>query len=130
MMNEAWQPTHTTEAGGRIALILVAPVLPGMTEAWRRWVQEMRELRRHEYEMSCRQHGISAEWFWVVAGRQGDMAVIAAMAAAPESILARMAESERPFDRWYLDGLQRLLGLHVKQHQEPTAELIWDWQRR
>jgi hypothetical protein len=113
---------------GRLSLILVAPILLGKTEAWRRFVQETGELRRHEYEVSRRQLGIVAEWLWLVTIERREMAVITVMAAHPERIWAELAVSERPFDLWYRQQLVRLLGVELPS--VPPAELVWSWQRK
>jgi hypothetical protein len=113
---------------GRFALILVAPILPGKTEAWRRFVQETSDLHRHEYEASRRHLGIMAEWLWLVTIERRETAVIAVMAAHPERIWGELAVSERPFDLWYRQQLVRLLGIELPS--VPLVELGWSWQRR
>lgn len=117
-----------TLANGRFALILVAPILPGKTEAWRRFVQETSELHRHEYEASRRHLGIVAEWLWLVTIERRETAVIAVMATHPERIWGEIAVSERLFDLWYRQQLVRLLGIELPS--VPPAELVWSWQRR
>jgi len=113
---------------GRFALILTAPILPGKTEAWRRFVQEMSELRRHEYEASRRQLRIVSEWLWLAAVGGRETVIIAVIAAHPERILAEIAVSERPFDLWYRQQLVHLLGVELPS--VPPVELGWSWQRR
>jgi hypothetical protein len=113
---------------GRFALILTTPILPGRTEAWRRFVQEMSELRRHEYEASRRHLGIVSEWWWLVEGARRETAVIAVIASHPERIWAEMVVSERPFDLWYRQQLVHLLGVELPT--VPPVELIWSWPRR
>ena len=116
---------------GRLAIILVAPVLPGQSEAWRRFVQEMTGLRRHEYEASRRRLGVASEWIWLVEARSGVTAVIAVRAAQPEQIMAGIAASDQPFDHWYCQQLLALLRLDKDQlHANPTPELLWGWQGR
>ena len=117
-----------TLANGRFALILAAPILPGKTEAWRRFVQETSELHRHEYEASRRHLGIVAEWLWLVTIERRETAVIAVMATRPERIWGEIAVSERLFDLWYRQQLVRLLGIELPS--VPPAELVWSWQRR
>jgi hypothetical protein len=124
MMNQ----NDNTLANGRFALILVAPILPGKTEAWRRFVQETSELHRHEYEASRRHLGIVAEWLWLVTIERRETAVIAVMATRPERIWGEIAVSERLFDLWYRQQLVRLLGIELPS--VPPAELVWSWQRR
>jgi len=124
MMNQ----NDNTLEDGRFALILVAPILPGQTEAWRRFVQETSELHRHEYEASRRQLGIVAEWLWLVTIERRETAVIAVMAIHPERIWAETAISGRPFDLWYRQQLVRLLGVELPS--VPPIELGWFWQRR
>lgn len=113
---------------GRFALILSAPILPGKTEAWRRFVQEISALRRHDYEVSRRQLGIFSEWWWLVEVKQRETAIIAVIAARPDRIWTNIAVSNWPFDIWYRQQLAHLLG--VRLPIVPTIELVWSWQRR
>ena len=113
---------------GRFALILTAPILPGQTEAWRRFVQEMNTLRRHEYEASRRQLRIASEWWWLVMVGRQETAIIAVSAVQPERIWTEIADSQRPFDLWYRQQLDRLLGVELPSM--PPIEMVWSWQRR
>lgn len=116
------QPHHFT-------VIFAAPILPGRSEGWRRFLQEMMELRRPEYEESRRRLGVSQEWVWMVETVNGTVAVIAVVAAQPEQVLARLASSDLPFDRWCREQLLALQGFDLARLlSRASPELVLEWQ--
>jgi hypothetical protein len=52
------------------------PILPGKTEQWKHFSQEMVEPRHSEYEASRKRLGISREAAYLQQTPQGDMAVV------------------------------------------------------
>ena len=110
-------------------IVFVAPILPGQSEGWRRFLQEMMESRRPEYEESRRRLGISQEWVWIAETVNGAVAVIAVIAAQPEQVLARLATSELAVDRWYREQLLALQGFDLtKSLSRAAPELVLEWQ--
>lgn len=110
-------------------IIFAAPILPGRSEVWRRVLQEMIELHRSEYEQSRRRLGISGERVWVAETVNGHVAVIAVVAASPAQVLAQLASSDLPFDRWYREQLLALQGFDLtKPLTRATPELVLEWQ--
>lgn len=107
----------------------VWPILPGKTEAWRRFIQELLGSRRREYETSRRRLGIKKEQIWLVPNPQGEMAVFTIEADDPAWVIAELATSEFPFDRWFAHRLLTLLGMDVtKMVSGPPSELLLGWQ--
>jgi hypothetical protein len=111
------------------AIIFAAPILPGRSEGWRRFLQEMMESRRPEYEESRRRLGISQERAWIAETAHGNVAVVAVVAAQPEQVLARLATSELAVDRWYREQLLALQGFDLaKPLSRASPELVLEWQ--
>jgi hypothetical protein len=97
------------------------PILPGKTEAWRRFVQELHGCRRPDYIESRRRLGINREGFWLTHACCGDVVVTLVDADAPAQLFARLAASVHPFDRWYQ---RQLLELHGLDLTRPGARLL------
>lgn len=111
-------------------LVLTAPILPGKLEAWRRLCQEIDGRRRQEYETSRRQLGIVSETVWLLRTRHTNVAVVRVDAEEPEHLLARLAASKHPFDRWFKEQLHQICGLDLASaFMGPTMELVFDWQQ-
>ena len=109
-------------------IIFAAPILPGRSEVWRRWLQELIESRRPEYEESRRHLGVSGERVWIAETVSGDVAVIGVVAAQPSQVLAQLASSDRPFDRWYREQLLALQGFDLtKPLGRASPELVLEW---
>jgi hypothetical protein len=96
-------------------VIILAPILPGKAEAWRRMMQEILGVRRREYETSRQRLGIRAEWAWINETRQQTIGVIMIEADHLEQAVVALAASEHPFDRWFREQLQHLQGLHLNR---------------
>jgi hypothetical protein len=110
-------------------VLLAAPLLPGKAEAWRRLAQEIAGWQGCAYLLSRRALSITAEGLWL-ATMGTDIAVITVMAERPERILPEMIESKRPFDRWFCQQLELLLGIEMKQLGAATSERVLIWKER
>ena len=122
------QKNNLSQQGDGFTIIFAAPILPGQSEVWRRWLQEMIELRRPEYEESRRRLGVSGERVWIAETVNGNVAIIAMVAAQPEQALVQLADSERPFDRWYREQLLALQGFDLtKPLNRASPELVLEW---
>ncbi|MCI0529822.1 MAG: hypothetical protein L0Y56_20455 [Nitrospira sp.] len=104
-------------------VIVVAPILPGKAEAWRRFMQEMGGARCQEYEVSRRRLGIQVERAWISETRQETIGIIIIEADHREEALAALATSDHLFDRWFREQLLTLQGLDLTR---PDAILLSD----
>ena len=112
------------------AIILTAPILPGKLEAWRRFCQEMQGRRQEGYEQSRRQLGIASEAVWLLRTARADVAVVRVNTEEPEHLLARLAASDHPFDRWFKEQIGEICGLDLSPaFVGPTMELVFTWQQ-
>lgn len=113
---------------GRFTILFAAPILPGKSENWRRWLQEIMELRRSQYEESRRRLGITDERVWIAETVNGNVVIIAVVAAHPEQLLLQIATSDLPFDRWYREQLLILQGFDLaKTVSRASPGLVLDW---
>lgn len=111
-------------------IILISPILPGKSEAWRRFIQEMQVSQRAVYEASRHRLGITAEWAWIVETLRGDVAVIIIESEQPGPTLTRIATSDDPFDRWFREQLLVLQGVDLtRAHANSDLDLVFEWYR-
>ena len=100
---------HTQE------IVLVFPILPGKSEAWRRFIQEIQGSRRSDYEGSRRRLRIFAERTWISTTAQGEQAIIIIEVEDPEQSLRELSNSETPFDVWFRQQIIKLNGVDLRQ---------------
>jgi hypothetical protein len=112
----------------RTVIIIIAPILPGKAEAWRRFMQEMLGARRQEYEASRRRLGIRAERAWISETRWRTIGMMIIEADHLEQVLAALAASDHPFDRWFREQVLALQGLDLTR-PDPTLlpDLVLAW---
>ena len=121
-MNEARQ-------NGTACLTCVLPILPGKQEAWRRFCQALEGSRHDEYERSRQRLGIIKECIWFAQMPQGEIAVVYLEMEHPERVIAQLATSSVPFDRWFRSQLLELHGVDVSHLQSiPCSEVLFLWQ--
>jgi hypothetical protein len=110
-------------------VLIVAPILPGKAEAWRRFIQEMWGSRRQEYEASRRRLGIRVERAWISETRRRTIGIMMIEADHLEETLAALATSAHPFDCWFREQLLTLQGLDLTR-LNPTflPDLVFAWQ--
>ena len=124
--NSKKDPGQTS--GDPFTIIYAVPILPGRSEGWRRFLQDMMESRRPEYEESRRRLGISQEQIWIAETVNGSVAVVAVTAVQPEHVLARLADSSLAVDRWYREQLLALQGVDLtKPLSRVSPQLVLEW---
>jgi len=117
------QPNVPEFTANKQAILIVARILPGKAEAWRRFMQEMLGSRRREYEASRHRLGIQAEQAWISETKRQTVGVIFIEAEHQDQLLLALATSDHPFDCWFREQLLTLQGLDLTQ---PEAALLPD----
>jgi hypothetical protein len=93
---------------------MAAPILPGKTEQWRRFKEELKGPRYSEYVESRRRMGVRERAF-LQSTPQGDIAIITWEGEDAEKALRHFAESDDPFTRWFLQQVKEIHGLDLSQ---------------
>ena len=123
------QPNSPEFLTNKRTILIVAPILPGKAEAWRRFMQEMGGARRGEYEASRRRLGIRVERAWISETRRRTIGIIIIEANHLEQALADLATSDHPFDRWFREQLLTLQGLDLTEPDPALLpDLVFAWQ--
>lgn len=122
------QPNSQEFMTNKRMVIVVAPILPGKAEAWRRFMQELLGSRRSEYKASRRRLGIRVERAWISETHRWTIGIILIEADHLERTLAALTTSDHPFDRWFREQLLTLQGLDLTRlHSTLLPDLVFAW---
>src|SRR5207249_5654546 len=106
------------------SLGMALPLLPGKTESWKRWAQEMAGPRLSEYQASRQHLGITREASFLQQTPQGNMAVLYIEAEDIIRVFQGLASSQEPIDVLFRQQTKDFLGLDLAQ---PPPETLLDW---
>jgi hypothetical protein len=111
------------------SLAMTLPLLPGKTEAWQRWAQEISGARLSEYQASRKRLGIIQERSFLQHTPQGDIAILSIEAKDIARALGGLATSQDPFDVLFRQKTEEFFGLDLTQPPSgPLPETVLDWQ--
>ncbi len=103
------------------------PVLEGMEERWRRFLQELASTRRKDYEDLRHRLGVARHRVWLLRVRRTDLAIVYLECPEPETIIARLAASTEPFDLWLTARLAEFHGCDLARPDlRWFPELVFD----
>src|SRR5205823_12608255 len=97
------------------SLGMALPLLPGKTESWKRWTQEMAGPRLSEHQASRQRLGITGEASFLQQTPQGDMAVLYIEAEDIIRVFHGLASSQEPFDVLVRQQTKDFCGLDLAQ---------------
>jgi len=110
------------------SLAMILPLLPGKTEAWKHWVQEMAGARLSEFQASRKRLGITREESFLQQTPQGDMAILYIEAEDIAHAFQGLATWQDPFDVLFRQKTQEFFGLDLAQPSTgPFPETVFDW---
>jgi len=111
------------------SVTLILPILPGKTESWRRFCQQLQGSRKDRYAAWRRRMGIDREQLWLSRTPGGQMAVARVNAADWEKAVRELSRSENPFARWLKDRIRDIHGIDLDGGQGlPAGELMLEWE--
>jgi hypothetical protein len=116
-------------------IVLIFPILPGKSEAWRRFCQELAGSRSSLYEASRRRLGITHEQMALVESAFGATATTIMEAPDMVRVLAELISSDLPFDDWYRARIESLYGVTMTWYARfaqlapanQVQELLFEW---
>ena len=113
------------------SLGIAIPILPGKTEQWKHFNQEMAGPRHSEYEASRKRLGETREVAYLQHTPQGDMAVIYTEAQDVQRFLEGQAMPQEPYEVWFLEQAKEIHGIDFSQpFPGPLPEAFVDWRAR
>lgn len=103
-----------------------APILPGKTDEWRRFISELNGARKQEFDESRRRYGIHERTFFQTTP-QGDFAVVTVEGDNAMEGFRRFAESGDPFSQWFSQKVKEFHGVDLMEILAVTEpELVLD----
>lgn len=113
------------------SIAIALPILPGKTEQWKHYCQEMTGPRRSEYEASRKRAGITREAAFLQQTPQGDMVVVYIEAQDVQRAIVAPGMSQEPFDVWFLEQTKEIHGFDPSQPLPGALpEAYIDWRAR
>ncbi len=111
-----------------VSLAMTLPLLPGKTEDWKRWVQEMAGIRLSEFQASRERLGITREASFLQQTSQGNMAILYIEAEDMARAFQGLATSQDPFDVLFRQQTKAFFGLDLAQPPPgPLPETVFGW---
>ena len=109
-------------------LILVSPILPGQTEACRRFVQKINDGWGDAYTASRAGMGIHEERIWIHETATAATVIFLIETGTPDAVLDALARSQHPFDCWFRQQVLALLGLDLTEASHKLMpQLVSGW---
>ena len=90
-----------------------APLLPGKTDASRRWIAEMNGPRSAEIRDFNSRHGLTRHAAWLQQTPMGHLVAVLHEGPGAEDLLAQVAASENEFDVWFRSNVEELHGMDL-----------------
>jgi hypothetical protein len=82
-------------------IVFASPILPGQTEAYQAFLDEMRTNRQHDYVASRQRMGILRERVWIQRMAEEDWAILVVEAEQASQVFHEISTSRDPFDEWF-----------------------------
>jgi hypothetical protein len=93
---------------------MAIPILPGKTEQWRRFTDELKGPRYNDFVESRKRMGVRERTFFQ-STPHGDMVVVTLEGDDPAGAFGRFTESKDPFTQWFLQQAQEIHGIDLSQ---------------
>jgi hypothetical protein len=104
------------------------PILPGKADALRQFGNELLGSRKAEYDDLQRRLGVEEERYFLQQSPEGDLVIVAGSGgAAATSLAGVLAPDENAFDRWFVDRMQDLTGVDLRDLPSDPPELLGEW---
>lgn len=101
------------------------PVIPGQTEAARRFFAELETERKHEYATSERRIGVTQELWFLQPTPNGDLLVAYLESPDAANALKHFAQSQDAFDQWFKRELAAVTGVDLNNPPPwPLSDLL------
>src|SRR5262245_37919419 len=104
---------------------MAIPIPADKTEAFRRFFAETMGPRREGFDDFQRRQGVRNERYYLQTGPDGDVFII--VGEGDLKPVAEIFDSTHPFDRWFREQNQSILGYDVAQIGAELSERMGEW---
>jgi hypothetical protein len=107
-------------------MAVVFPILPGKTNEWRTWMQELNGPRHEDFAESRRRAGVHERTF-LQQTPMGDLVIVTLEGDDPGHAFERMTSGTDAFTTWFLGKVQAIHGIDLRHPLiGPPSELVVD----
>ena len=107
-------------------LAIAIPILPGKTDAWRLFIDELTGARKEEFDASRRRLGVRERTF-LQETPMGDMVLVTLEGDDPAGAFAAFGQGSDEFTTWFKQQAQDVHGIDLAAPPPgPLPELIAD----
>jgi hypothetical protein len=101
------------------------PILPGKTQAWLNYINELTGSRKEDWKLSRKRYGLTVEQVWLQSTPQGDMAVVRIETDDPGKFFENLMKSNEPFDKWFREKvLTECHGMSASQPMQLNRQIL------
>ena len=107
-------------------MAVVLPIVPGKTEDWRAFTEELKGSRRDEFEASRRSVGVHERTF-LQSTPMGDLVIVTLEGDDPVASFGRLMQQDDDFAKWFLAHASEAHGFDPSQMPAgDPSELVID----
>jgi hypothetical protein len=107
-------------------IAFIAPILPGKTDASKKFVDELNGARKQEFDESRKKMNVRERDF-LQKSPQGDVIIVTLTGENPESALKEFAQGQDEFTRWFIQQVNEIYGFNLSETtKQPFPELLMD----
>jgi len=109
-----------------MALMAVAfPLLPGKTDEWRTWIDELAGPRHQEFAESRRRAGVRERTF-LQPTPMGDLVIVTLEGDDPGAAFGQMMSTDDAFSAWFLERVKAFHGvdLSIPMAGSPSEQVL------
>lgn len=107
-------------------LAFSAPILPGQTEQWKKFISVLQGERNKEFNESRRNLNVRERTF-LQQTPHGDVVLVTLEGDDPLGAFTKFTQSEDEFTKWFVDEVQKIHGFSLKDILNmPMPELLID----
>ena len=102
------------------------PILPGKTDEWRTWMEELKGPRHEEFVASRRRAGVHERTF-LQSTPMGDLVIVSLQGEDPARAFGQMMAADDDFTRWFLAQVKAIHGVDLTHPLAgPPSTLVVD----
>ena len=106
--------------------VVAVPILPGKTEEWRKFINELRTKRFSDFAASRRRLKVRERSYFQQTPI-GDLVLVTLEGDDPQAAFAQFASAKDDFTRWFVQQVKAIHGFDLAQPpQGPMPEQIID----
>ena len=93
--------------------LVVAPIMEGKLEAWKRWTSDLAGSKKSEFDDFNKRYGLTRHDVWLAETPAGPMAVVLHEGPGGDTMMQKIGHSENSFDKAMTKLLSEFHGMDL-----------------